>query len=434
MVVIGTSISQFLAQDLDTIFDLVNQDDGLDKLLWKVVGLNDAKPLKPVVQVQCNQALPNATKLEFPHSALNTPPFISYDRLGLTGGSLMPNIYTNESWTMDMDNVWNSTLLEEHSTTNSVTFTWVGLQDYTRKPSIAAAVAIPPASMASTINLTTQNMLANMITCSIDARWLPTDLWITEGSTSYYQSLPYPTDLINSLSSSSVRLDKEPIDISLAWASALNIPVAGSSLTTIETILNAAFFYDSLDAPSLVGFALALVLTDGLARVGLNYDAYIDIDGSLRCVSCLGPVDFCDICSEGPFLNPPYLENSSKWDFEVYQYGYGYGITNATSKIAAGVLILYGVIATIAILSIFIRNRNSDSWSSLGELLFLAMNSPQPTEILRNTSAGIGRFKTWKEVVRVRVTEKEQLQMIFEGHEDFDKCYDRTPKVGEKYK
>ena len=185
--------------------------------------------------------------------------------------------------------------------------------------------------------------------------------------------------------------------------------------------------------------------------MGLEYDTYIhDLSTSCydwtsaHCLTCQDQSG-CDACSEGSTLNfstkqnwtdwntEIHRQNWTTWNIETYQYGYGYSLTNATSKIAAGILILYGVIAIIAILSILVRSCNSDSWSSLGELLILAMNSP-PTEVLRNTGAGVGRFKTWKEVVKVRVTEDDKLQLVFEGQENSGKpTFDRKPKAGEKY-
>ena len=445
---VSSSISHQLARDIERAY--LGSDSRAILLsttpLWRLVGLNGSKPLKPVVQVECILSDPSTSTIEFPNSAFITPSF----NLGkapdiYTNG----NIYTNESWTVDMDAVWNTSYLEEHVETNSVAFTWVDLEKYSRKPSIAAAVAIPLPFIPDRNDSIAQKHRSTMLACSFDARWLPAELWITPTlSDAYYESIPDPLQLLMSLQGSSMSLSKEPIDISLEWANALNLPITGSSLTTIETVLNATLDSEESDlyepylpdifynTPNIFGAVLAISLTDGLARVGLDFDVYTPYNDSLlECIACSGqfPISYCGLCSNGQYAAPSDLTEWTQWNLDYYQYGYGYGITNITSQIAAGVLILYAVIAVTAIITILVRNCNSNSWSSLGELLVLALNSP-PSAALRNTGAGIDRLNTWKEVVRVRATEDEQLMMIFESGEDFDKCYDRKPKVGKKYK
>ena len=451
---ISTSISQILARDLGLICTDLSTSTATTPL-YKLSSLNGFKPFKPVVQVLCKSFSPNTTMLEFPHYALNTPPFVPYNTDGAVELPLA-NMYRDMNWTMDVNTVWNRTLLEEQMRTGNLSFTWVDLQEYALKPSIATAIAFPPVDSTTTNDSNTQNLPSRIFACSIDARWLPADLWITPTlSNSYYESVPEPQALLNSLSDTSMELDEEPINISLEWANALNLPALQEfqpRLSTIEnllTIANATSFShygwcetcpSEYDLPT-VESTLALFVADGLARVGLNYDIYTawvqhinnDDTASDVCVACQGETvdDNCDACSER-LLNISSIQSRTDWNIEIYQYGYGYGLTNTTSKIAAGVLIIYGVIAMIAIVSIVVRNCNSDSWSSLGELLILAMNSP-PTEVLRNTGAGVGRLNTWKEIVKVRVTEEDKIQMVFESDEKSEKCYDRRPKVGEKY-
>ena len=425
---IGTSISQIFVRTLSDFYTFLNDSDNLsfagNEPLPKVVDLNGSNPVKPVVQVECETYVDSSTtKLEFPHSYLNTPPFMSVDPFGSCQLNFS-NIYVNESWTMDTDDVWNGTLRDGHMNIRSISFKWVDIKGNLRRPSIAAAVAFPS--------------MSPLVTCSIDARWLPDDLWTTPTlDDTYYESHPNPLILLNTLANPSVNFNSEPINITSEWANALNIPAPKSNLTTIETMLNAFLLpISSKDIDYISGVVsgiLALVITDGLARVGLDHDAYGSYGSDLWYLSCRARAGMdCDPCSEGQNVNLSSTRDWTKWNIATYRYGYGYGLANITSKMAVGVLILYVGIAITAILVILIRNCNSDSWSSLGELLVLAMNS-QPTDALRNTGAGIDSLNTWKEVVRVRVTEQDKVQMIFEGHEDFDKCYDRKPKVGEKY-
>ena len=437
---VSSSISQLLARDTELAYLVLGDAASSTTTLLRLAALSGSKPLKPVVQVECDLHDPNKSPIEFPHAAFANPPSVPEESTN--------NIYANESWTMNMSAVWNASYIEGHIEKNSVAFTWTKLENSNNyRPSIAASVAVPPSFIPNTNGSVASNSPPKIYACSLDARWVPAELWITPTlSDSYYESTPRPVDLLKSAMSSP---DKEElIDISLEWASALNVPIPDSPLTTIETLLNTTSsklhdFSDPFDQDHLnqlgaenLAAVLAVLTADGLARVGLNYDLYVPYNSTTFACAVCNPgypsSDACDLCGNGKYPAISNSANWTSWKIDYYQYGYGYGITNVTTRIAVTVLILYGLIALAAIINILVRNCNSSSWLSLGELLVLATNSPSSTA-LRNTGAGIGRLNTWKEVVRVRATEEEQLMMIFEDHEGFDKCDSRKPKVGEKY-
>ena len=179
---ISTSISQILARDLGFIskppVTTGYLHDPPTTPLYKLGDLNGIKPFKLAVQVLCNSFSPNATKFEFPHYTLNTPPFVSYGKYNDIKLPLT-NIYRDETWAMDVDTVWNRTLPEEHMRTGNLSFTWVDLQKYDLRPSIAAAVAFPPTNLTTANDSTAQNIPSRILACSIDARWLLADLWTT---------------------------------------------------------------------------------------------------------------------------------------------------------------------------------------------------------------------------------------------------------------
>ena len=437
---VSSSISQLLARDIKLAYLVLRYEASLTTSLLKLSDLNDLKPLKPVVQVQCELQNPNKSLIEFPPATFITSPFVSEESID--------NTHINESWIMDIGAVWNTSYLEGHIEKSSVAFTWVKPEQYDNQGlSIAASVAIPPTFIPNADGSVAPKFPPKIFACSVDARWVPAELWITPTlSDSSYESIPNPVDLLKSTMSS--LNEEEPIDISLEWASALNVPIADSPLTTIETLLNNTSsrlrdvsipndpgYLDNL-GETVLATILAILTVDGLARVGLNYNLYVPNNsttfGCAVCDPAYPSSDACDFCGNGKYPAVSTSANWTSWKIDYYQYGYGYGITNITTRIAVTVLILYGLTALAAIINIVIRNCTSSSWLSLSELLVLATNSP-PSAVLRNTGAGIGRLNTWKEVVRVRVTEEEQLVMIFDDHKGPDKCSDRKPKVGEKY-
>jgi hypothetical protein len=117
-------------------------------------------------------------------------------------------------------------------------------------------------------------------------------------------------------------------------------------------------------------------------------------------------------------------------DIALSRYGYGYGMSTVTKKFAAVVLLGQAVIAIATVAALALSKHVSSSWSSVGELVALAINS-NPTPKLQNTGAGISRLDTWKEKVMVRVAEGERLQIIFEGDGTLN-GYSK-PDVGKKY-
>ncbi|MCJ1436385.1 hypothetical protein MMC27_005764 [Xylographa pallens] len=320
---------------------------------------------------------------------------------------------------------------------DSVYTAWVDLADSTVKPSIAVLIAFPSVYQIMpnndgwfTMLPADSNQTSLIAACSVDARWLDDAQWIDPTlDSSIHAATPNAVGLLSSLSTAT-DLKARPIDIGLDWAMALSVPVSESPLTTLESLLNSSIMgqtningiitgdtqYGIEDdaARKTIEQALAMVITDGLARVGLKYNTYVLLNGdsNMYCISCIDDVNLKYSASAA--------ENWVEWNIALSRYGYGYGLNTVTSKIAAGVLIIYGLIATIAIAVLLIRNRSSDSWSSISEIVALAVNSP-PTAVLKNTGAGVSRLKTWKEIVRIRATEDRRLHMIFDGDDDIDK-------------
>jgi hypothetical protein len=123
------------------------------------------------------------------------------------------------------------------------------------------------------------------------------------------------------------------------------------------------------------------------------------------------------------------LSHMTRMDIVLSRYGYGYGMNTVTKRFAAAVLLGPAAITLSTVAALALSKRISSSWSSVGELVALAINS-KPTPKLKNTGAGVSRLDTWKEKVMVRITD-ERLQIIFEGDGRLND-YSR-PDLGKKY-
>ncbi len=91
------------------------------------------------------------------------------------------------------------------------------------------------------------------------------------------------------------------------------------------------------------------------------------------------------------------------------------------------ILLLHAALAIIYVLFALSQKWTTNSWTNTMELLALAMNST-PTQRLSNTSAGIRKSVTWKEIVRIREVDDTKLQLVFD-----DAGMGEKPKLGKKY-
>jgi hypothetical protein len=412
----ATTLSQEVAESLwDVTFGV--------SLSWEnqritITDLSGHSLLKPVVQVECQTY--NMTDLEiesdsvqFPYLGFLTPPFPQVDQDSIYFN--FPNIYQGQNWTVSISSIGNVTDIEDHIRNGSLYFTWVDLSKYDLRPSIAAAVFVPSCN---------SSIPGSFAACSVDARWLPTDMWINPTqSESVFDSYPNPMNFINSLAGK--HLESRPIDIGIDWANSLNLNLSESS-TLMESLLylgaSACAFNDTVSPTYYIEQNLALALADGLARVGCGSNL-----STLGLFGLYGPAG--EVYDSGLAPAIAAVSNWTRVDMTFSRYGYGYGMNTITKKIAAAVLLTQAVIALATVVALALSKRISSSWSSVGELLALAINS-NPTPRLQNTGAGISRLDTWKEKVMVRVVDGD-LQMIFEGDGRL-KEYSK-PAVGKKY-
>jgi hypothetical protein len=390
--------------------------------LYVLRSLGSQIPLQISVQVQCNVIKGGGGgTMEFPHSALDTPPFWMIENstplLWVCSETMntKSNAYTGQNWVVDIEDiVKNRSLLGEALESSHIYFTWVDLSQYSLKPSIAAAIFIQNTSSA---------VGYDVAACSIDARWLQSELWIDPTLSEAIQQ-PYskPVDQINALAGET--LNAEPTEINLDWAGALNVNMPNQSIpiSTIENLLLAGALNStwinwlsghegvSLEQDynwTFLGTHLAFIMADGLSRVGSGLNLTM-----ARSSNAIDNINWTEL------------------NVGIIRYGYSYSMTTVTSKIAAAVLLLHATIALLAILALVINKYTSRSWTSVGEMLALAFNSDAAPS-MQNTGAGIRRLRTWKERVGVRVDDGGKLKMVFEDEASLKKY--ELPRPGEMY-
>ncbi|KAL9114329.1 MAG: hypothetical protein Q9227_001751 [Pyrenula ochraceoflavens] len=265
--------------------------------------------------------------------------------------------------------------------------------------------------------------------CGILAHWVPVNAWIDPTvSLTIYQDSPDPAELINSTFQRTSPTAR-PLRMSKDWLNSMNLGPFPSwhftNLTLMES-LGAEFGYNHgpdysncpgifcLDqgdkVPWLLATSVSLYLADGLSRAksGLetqtfrkktrgidwhdlnNYNLY-SVDGSRTLQAALGRNS----------------SDNTEVHWHTRRFGYGWGIegsVEATFIVAAIALLLQALIALMHIgVVIFGGWIGSNSCDSMGEMVALALQSPEPAAgVLDSTSAGLESPKPWKETVRIQ--------------------------------
>jgi len=372
---------------------------------WKLTltSINKMPLLMPLVQVQCApMSSPNVT-IEFPYNNLQYPPLSSL--ANTTKFALNP-----------------SELPEDLTT--PIQFSWINLSAIDHGPSLGAVVRLtqlPSNLKDSTItDGSTTTFLSNetTIACTVDARWAPTNLYFqpyTDGTVHPDNAFPDPR-----------APDLAQIMIDPTWANSLNLPVPGTELTSMETLIQ-SLVRETLQDSEISDFlaelsiALGLTLTDGLARIGWHEPfAYTTQKGK-------DPVQLNTISNDGTVVSvmPFSKQQTTNWlllDWKIEHYGYGYSANTIMAKIAIAVLLLQAALAIgHTIVVCFPKNVwTCDGWGTISGLVVLAMNS-KPDERLLNMSAGIKLKRSWQEIVEIRELGEENLELLVAEQVDGEK-------------
>lgn len=113
--------------------------------------------------------------------------------------------------------------------------------------------------------------------------------------------------------------------------------------------------------------------------------------------------------------------------------GLGYRMEGATYYIASTILLAHVKIALCHIAWVIKTRQTSTAWSSLNELVILAFKSPPPGPAMDNASAGVTRYITYQERLRIQAASKgpghEGVEMIM--HSDIATPGQHHPVVPE---
>ncbi len=413
---------------------------GLARPIYIPSMTTDAPIMKPLVQVQCGNVT-NADKvstIEYPHDQLVTVP---------------AGLYGQDKW--NLAPALNFSI-------GDVVFNWTDLSDQAGRPMLGGIFGFSTVDASQKPSPYNRSLLA----CTIDARWVAVHPWLDptiDGTV--LQDTPDPMTIVSDTSSNSLLARSRSISIGIEWAEILNSPSGQSldsagffpsdedtsypTLSVIEREVAGFGWHDSLGgldgtfietmSPWEFATVLSLQITDGLSRVNIDYPTLIyhqnATNESQSYVNNIG-----DPRQGGISWYPPNEDfdvvarrNTSSYTevhWEVKRFGYGWGFSGGvTIYLAYTVLLLHAAFALVHIPLAIMRDWTTSSWDEMAGMLALAINS-KPSERLTNTSAGIEKSATWREIVQIREAEADdtKLQLVFR-----DDNGGKKPKMGKKY-
>ncbi|KAI1615976.1 hypothetical protein EDD37DRAFT_646177 [Exophiala viscosa] len=367
---------------------------------------------------------------------------------------------------------------------NDTDFQWVEMPAGPDNPTLGAVVRVPWIYLDSGNTSSYVSEQATEIhACSIYAQWIPVDVFYeprNNDQVSFNVKGPLTDTCLTAVPQDAAT--HQPIrnmTIHLDYASAMNqlMPFQTDNIPAIPAMLDQTTFEQDDVGPNdgigykfkapflgsvngeenanttfdeirktratMISTLLAGVVTDGLARIGGNgifpYSAAMFLTNKTD--SSGGLVGRFVVTSaeggEDESLNATSADvgNWLRIDPVISRYGYGYRWQGSTTaKFGIVVLLIHlalAVVHTIFILYkvIVMREGLVSSWTTIAELLTLAMNS-SPSSRLQNTCAGVEKAKTWRQVVAVRETYPGHLEMVVGPS---DKQRHPLPQAGREY-
>lgn len=371
-----------------------------------------------------------------------------------------PSIEGRWNWAQDLS---SDILFANNTPANFIRFQWVNLPDKFGAVSVGAVIELPRAERSNN---------RAVVGCAAQTGWVPTTLR-TDAYTFWSGYYPYGiyfgertpswtaagADQVVSPTNGRVALGE-------AWLNLLTPPAppmpgitSNWSASTMEVILAAARVggpdgttgstrqaetWAQEDQATngaktrLIETIISSVLVDGLSRSGSHRVFNQAGDMSDATLSMYQPRrDFGQRILQGrDALNLPDGGEATHTVLRASMLITGYAFRgNFPGYLAVTVLLAHAILASVHVLWLMLRKRVSRSWDSIAELVALAQNSQPAEKVLRNTGAGVGLFRTFATIAKIRVrpvagkAQQDRVELVFEedlGQEQRSSSSDET--------
>ncbi|KAK4209656.1 hypothetical protein QBC37DRAFT_323607 [Rhypophila decipiens] len=236
--------------------------------------------------------------------------------------------------------------------------------------------------------------------CLVDARWLTSDMWIIPAGTAVSTTQHSVTVDRNETLNYRIQDPAEIITIDPAWCNLLNVSLVDEdgrlnySFTKIESYHSQFLFQEG------VAMNLAVFLADGLAFVPYAH--------SWRAHWTRGGPWKANPNFDTPFGVVDELSDYILITADYYQNGYAYNFTEITTVLSWTVLFVHLFLVLVHFFMVFMCGGcwYTNAWSSLGQVLALALDSRPTGELIGEGGAVVNKGATWNLRAVVRDTDE----------------------------
>ena len=285
--------------------------------------------------------------------------------------------------------------------------------------------------------------------CVIGAQWANTTSYIrdpTGSASSFSKGITYGNEFLGTATSNLTPTDlailpdwsQPSIPLSVPWATSLDQVTDVKNRTVSDNLLRLMFTTDNicpetgsyvssdLERPYMHERLLATMVANGMAHASSPGQLCLSNTplSGWECTDANG--------KNGPTFSgpPPGVLLTMKCSVP----GYAWNLDGVPIKIALIILTIYCIYIGGFVIYTFVSGRSSMTWRNLSDLTALAINSA-PTGTLKNTSCGIGKLETFRNLVGLRegVEDERGLELVFKRDEDEDRERYVSATVGKAY-
>ncbi|KAI4674594.1 uncharacterized protein J4E88_008331 [Alternaria novae-zelandiae] len=326
-------------------------------------------------------------------------------------------------------------------------FSWYNDDKVNASSSLLALAIVPVVARGSTDRYWTSAIVA----CSADARWAASDAYHQPTNSSTVSSnvsdvlleteSPYGEWILPGY-----MFSDKPLDLKPDWAAFFNgyqtellADNSSSNMTSMAGILQTAIDHREIDGSDAPDFVAPNVTSSDDKNGGIEETIAMLLGGVLADGIARGSSDVFSFLKTNTTADDDVVtvlespQNLFKWrpvpDFysvriKLDSYGYGYGLRNTAGWVAMIVLLVFTLTVLVhgVVLGCAVARRKyygGECWEDVAELMALAMNST-PSEKLDGTSAGVEQSETWRNVVKIRETDDQRLELRFVDRYDED--------------
>jgi hypothetical protein len=387
---------------------------------------NQQRVLKPLVQVECSDPYDisdiNSVNVTFPLDQIAFHP---------------SRVYSLEDRTIQINAThWNSR--------GHVQFEWTDLPMTGEMPVLGALVGMTftnPQMTPYFPGLDSNSLPRALMACTMYSTWIPTSISLDPMADNIViLSDPDPADIV---SSPDKMAETQDLYIDLSYAAAVNANLAGFDppFTVMEYILRWFYLLAYQDVgyfdgfwgarwPWLIASMISLQMTDAVARITADESIAVvwhqDPSGSLSSDATYAMninnmnhfYGLYDYPSQGDISFPDYAralpDRYTEIEWSVRRFGYAWSFHSITTYLATIVVLLHIVMVVAHTAIATFRCWRCRSWSTLLEMMALALQSP-PNELLEGTTAGINDSETYIQRMRIRESvDGESVAMVIE--------------------